>query len=680
MTLLDHALWWAEAGIPVFPTAEDKRPLTKNGHRDASLDPDEIIGMFENPHAHGIGGRMGKIAGVFAIDADLYKPGEAGESAKRYIDRLQAAKLLPETRTHKTRNGGVHFLLKSDSEWPNVNPVSGVEVKGEGGYIILPGSPGYEVEREGIAEAPTALIQELKAARSQQSGRSIDALKSAILRGEDFHDPLTQIAAKMAADGRSIDQVQADILSTMSASAAMLPTHPRHDRWRAIMENKSGELSRIVESANTKFNPTIASDALREAAGAMFAGIAPLPWVEESSAPSVPSVADYAQTGAFPFAGSRGYFASEDLKVLDQRFVMYPILSEKEVTLISADPKAGKTLISQTIAMHIATGMDLDALKVSDQRPVIYFALESQVAIRKRMEAWLRWHDPDGAKGLKQKMQMYVYEGGLNLLDEAARQDLANKLKATELWYQEQGTEDMGAIVLDTLTKAMPGGDQNSVEDTSAVFDIIEKIRAVGLCAPVIIIHHNTKGSSSPRGSGNIQAEPDTLLTVKKDEDTGQLHMRVLMARSIDDTQSFVFDIETEHLGETAQGYAVSAPVLVPAPELVDGGAAADLSAAMRYLPIYEALKNYAPNGTVHNKALHKLLKNSPDLQTAYAPFLSKRADAVEVNKFWFTLFPKEGRNVDLSDGTWNFVPTAHLNKDGKPLLAALHIRKLVSY
>jgi hypothetical protein len=82
--LLDAALDWAEAGIPVFPTGEDKRPLTRHGHKDASTDPDTIAEMFAEAgaRAHGIGGRMGKAAGLLAIDADTYKPGEAGASAR----------------------------------------------------------------------------------------------------------------------------------------------------------------------------------------------------------------------------------------------------------------------------------------------------------------------------------------------------------------------------------------------------------------------------------------------------------------------------------------------------------------------------------------------------------------------------------------------------------------------
>jgi hypothetical protein len=157
MNLIEGALFWAEQGVPVFPTAKDKRPLTSNGHLDATTDPQRIMEMFSNPTVWGIGARMGKEAGIFAIDADTYKPGASGDSAKEYVERLQRSGLLPETRIHATQSGGRHYLLRADQEWPNCKPVSGVEVKGEGGYIIVPPTPGYTVETQGLAYAPTEL-------------------------------------------------------------------------------------------------------------------------------------------------------------------------------------------------------------------------------------------------------------------------------------------------------------------------------------------------------------------------------------------------------------------------------------------------------------------------------------------------------------------------------------------
>jgi hypothetical protein len=677
--LIEAAIEWAEAGIPVFPTGEDKRPLTKNGFYDASTDPETIEAMFKDVGArlHGIGGRMGAASGIFAIDADTYKPGEAGEAAQAYVLGLSRSGMLPPTRVHATRNGGRHYLFRAE-EFPNCKPSKGVEVKGEGGYIILPPSPGYTVESRGLSDAPAKLVESLKAARSAQSATSLDVLKQNVLSGDDFHDSLTQIAAKLSSAGEPLEAVQATLLGLMNASVAASPQHPRHDRWTPIMADKSGELSRIVGSGHAKFNVAAKTDGLREAATdtikQMAAAMFPAVRMETSQLPVV--LAESYGTN-FPFAGRRGYFGHEQLDVLTEDFIMHPIYHANEVTLISADPKAGKTLVSQTLAMHIAAGLNFDDnLTVTERRPVLYFALESQTAIRKRLVAWKKFHDPDGKLYTDAKsFPFYTLEEGMNLLDENARANLVEQIKATDLWWQNEGEKKLGVIVIDTLTKAMPGGDQNSVEDTSAVFDILAKIRDAGVQAAVVIIHHNTKNGNQPRGSSNIQAEPDTLLTLAKNPETDQLELRILMARSIDDDKVFTFDVLTETLGVSNQGYTITAPVLIPGIRAVGGGedeAVKALKLEVTYKPLFEAIAELG-TGAWNCRDVHDHLKEKLAGTGLYDNQAALRSNATNLSGFFTSLIPVNGRNTESG---YNITVETGTNRSGLPTIRFFHIRK----
>ncbi len=676
--LIEAALEWAEAGVPVFPTGEDKRPLTENGFYDASTDPDTIKAMFNaaGSRLHGIGGRMGAASGLFAIDADTYKEGDAGAAAKEYVARLESQGLLPATRVHATRNGGRHYLFRA-REFPNCKPSKGVEVKGEGGYIVLPPSPGYTVESEGVATAPTVLVESLKSAKAAQSATSIDALKKNILTGDDFHDSLTQLAAKLSSAGENMETVQTTLLSLMQASVAANPKHPRHDRWEPIMADKGGELTRIVGSGHSKFNTASKTEVLRE--------VAP-EWLKEMAAAQFPAIReettqlpivraeDYGDQ--FPFAGSRGYFGHEQLDVLTEEFIMHPIYHASEVTLISADPKAGKTLVSQTLAMHIAAGIDFDdTLTVKDRRPVLYFALESQTAIRKRMVAWKKRHDPLGNRFVDERtFPFYTVEDSLNLLDETVRINLVEKIKAADAWWQNKGEKKIGVIVIDTLTKAMPGGDQNSVEDTSAVFDVIAKIKDAGIKAAVVIIHHNTKNSGTPRGSSNIQAEPDTLLTLTKNPETDNLELRILMARSIDDEKIFCFGVETETLGVSDQGYEITAPVLVAADANAPAGGdetTATLQTEMMYKPLFEAVADYGV-GVWSLKRVHAHLKQELHGTGLYDKAGLLRTASTDLSALFMALFPKSGKNVKDK----NITLETTRNRYGVPIVTFFHIRK----
>ena len=677
--LIEAAIEWAEAGIPVFPTGEDKRPLTKNGFYDASTDPETIEAMFKDAGArlHGIGGRMGAASGIFAIDADTYKPGEAGEAAQAYVLGLSRSGMLPPTRVHATRNGGRHYLFRAE-EFPNCKPSKGVEVKGEGGYIILPPSPGYTVESRGLSDAPAKLVESLKAARSAQSATTLDVLKANVLSGDDFHDSLTQIAAKLSSAGEPLEAVQATLLGLMNASVAASPQHPRHDRWTPIMADRSGELSRIVGSGHAKFNIAAKTDGLREAATdtikQMAAAMFPAVRMETSQLPVV--LAESYGTN-FPFAGRRGYFGHEQLDVLTEDFIMHPIYHANEVTLISADPKAGKTLVSQTLAMHIAAGLNFDDnLTVTERRPVLYFALESQTAIRKRLVAWKKFHDPEGKLYTDAKsFPFYTLEEGMNLLDENARANLVEQIKATDIWWQNEGEKKLGVIVIDTLTKAMPGGDQNSVEDTSAVFDILAKIRDAGVQAAVVIIHHNTKNGNQPRGSSNIQAEPDTLLTLAKNPETDQLELRILMARSIDDDKVFTFDVLTETLGVSNQGYTITAPVLIPGIRAVGGGedeAVKALKLEVTYKPLFEAIAELG-TGAWNCRDVHDHLKEKLAGTGLYDNQAALRANATNLSGFFTSLIPVNGRNTESG---YNITVETGTNRSGLPTIRFFHIRK----
>jgi hypothetical protein len=116
-------------------------------------------------------------------------------------------------------------------------------------------------------------------------------------------------------------------------------------------------------------------------------------------------------------------------------------------------------------------------------------------------------------------------------------------------------------IVIDTLTKAMPGGDQNSVEDTSQLFELIGALRSMGVTANIVFIHHLSK-QGDVRGSTNIEAEVDVVLGLGKIKNSSDVALNIRRARSMDEDNYYRFSFKSYHLGETVQGYQLYAPVI----------------------------------------------------------------------------------------------------------------------
>ena len=557
--LIAKAIEWAEAGIPVFPCGDNKAPLTENGFYDAESDPTKVKALFEfyGKSASLIGGRMGD--GIFAVDVDLYK----GDEVKQWMEEQIAAGNLPETRTHKTARGGYHFLYEGESN--SCNPVNGVEVKGEGGYVILPGSPGYTTVREGITEAPDSLLSLIRKSISKAKSSTIGQLRENILSGKDFHNSLTQIAARLAYEGHNQVEIQQQLLELMENSIARNVGNDRHARWRNIMADSGHEFSRIVSTAYTKYSDAAIRDEmqdrasgdlskLEEAAKKVFTEVPNFETPKGLTVENIEEVDDDEE----PFKG-RAYYAHEDRDIHDQKFSMYPIFAENETVVIFAEPKTGKTALSLTTALHIACGMDLGALKVTEAGACVYYALEGTRAIELRIRSW-RKHMAEKGVELPDKIPVRVVERASKFTDDDLRLKHAKDLIHADRFYKKQGIP-LKVIYIDTLTRAMSGKDQNSVEDTSALFEIVSLIREHGVTATVVFVHHKAR-TGTIRGSSNIEAEPDMLIDVSKKNSL--IQAKIARARSVEDGATFTFAIENVDLGRTLQGHELSGMVVEP--------------------------------------------------------------------------------------------------------------------
>ncbi len=137
MTLLAAALAYAAAGYPVFPCQPDKSPYTKNGYKDATTDPAQIeLWWKEHPHAL-IGMPTGMESGVAVVDLDI-KKGKDG--FKQVTDWETRSSVISRTMT-----GGAHLFFQNDDRvyCTSDKIAKGVDTRGEGGYVIVPPSPGY---------------------------------------------------------------------------------------------------------------------------------------------------------------------------------------------------------------------------------------------------------------------------------------------------------------------------------------------------------------------------------------------------------------------------------------------------------------------------------------------------------------------------------------------------------
>ena len=120
----------------LFPTI-GKVPATEHGFHDATNDPGRLCILFAaRPNADGFAIDCGR-SNLVVLDVDT-KPGLDGRDTLRDagIPWLEA-----ETPRASTPRGGEHVLFAGTVP-SRIGVLPGVDVKGVGGYVVLPPAPG----------------------------------------------------------------------------------------------------------------------------------------------------------------------------------------------------------------------------------------------------------------------------------------------------------------------------------------------------------------------------------------------------------------------------------------------------------------------------------------------------------------------------------------------------------
>jgi hypothetical protein len=174
-----EALKLAQSGIPVFICGADKKPLTANGFKDATINPDIIHEWWVRCPDALIGVPTGPRFVV--IDLDLQH-----EDAQQWLEHNRPR--LPLTRTHATRSGGKHLLFAPNDKMKCTASKLGphIDTRGHGGYIIWWPACGLEVlHRDALAPVPDWIIEALnpKPVPITTSRICVNAPSAASLRG-----------------------------------------------------------------------------------------------------------------------------------------------------------------------------------------------------------------------------------------------------------------------------------------------------------------------------------------------------------------------------------------------------------------------------------------------------------------------------------------------------------------
>lgn len=268
---------------------------------------------------------------------------------------------------------------------------------------------------------------------------------------------------------------------------------------------------------------------------------------------------------------------------IDVRDFVQGLLLERSSIVIYGQSNSGKTFWTTTLALHIAAGQPWHGRRV-EQGGVIYCALEGGIGFSNRVAAW-REETGFGSYDLP----FAAIPAALNLLDPEADTvpliDAVNQAK-------KRMAAPLRLIVIDTLARALAGGNENAPDDMGALVGNMDRIRAE-TGAAVAFVHHSGKDQAKgARGHSSLQAAIDTEIEVTADEFGEGRMATVVKQRELRKGEAFSFTLRTVELGQNRHGEPVTTCVV----EAGEGHTAGAVTARRRL--------------TGHNKRALEILAN----------------------------------------------------------------------
>jgi AAA domain len=242
-----------------------------------------------------------------------------------------------------------------------------------------------------------------------------------------------------------------------------------------------------------------------------------------------------------------------------KEWLVHNLLGHGEASTIYGKPGDGKSVLAEDLGLHVAAGWPWHGRPVR-RGAVLYIALDRRELVKRRAIAFRKKHEVLDLP--------FAIVGGL--YDFRDKRTVANIVEiAREV--EELTGEQLVLIEIDTLSRALCGGDENSPKDMGAIV-ASTTILQQGTGAHVLWIHHiPVDGGERLRGHGALLGAMDTTISVAK---AGASRIAtVAKANDSEEGAQVAFTLESVSIGQDAEGIeTTTAPVVVPA-KLEAGGA-----------------------------------------------------------------------------------------------------------
>ncbi len=199
------------------------------------------------------------------------------------------------------------------------------------------------------------------------------------------------------------------------------------------------------------------------------------------------------------------YTADELLALPAPSWLLEDHLPRGSLAVLYGPPGVGKSFLALAWALAVSTHTPW--LRWATQAgPALYIGAEGGAALGQRVKACREAH------------ALTAHGHWLRLLREAVNLlELRDVDALLASWASLQLGFNPALVVIDTLSRCMAGGDENSAQDVGRVIANTDVIRRA-THATVLLVHHTGKNELQERGSSALRGAADAMFALKADD------------------------------------------------------------------------------------------------------------------------------------------------------------------
>ncbi len=560
-----------------------KHPVGGEWQKRASKDPEVIKELFKGLSAeYNYGIATGPESGIFVVDVD----GDVGKASLK--DLTDKNGILPVTLTCNTGNG-FHLFFK----YPEGRTIKGkasklapnVDIRGNGNQVVGSGSVHHsgrvyqwDNPLEDVSDAPQWLIDMIceennnqhKLAQNSTDGLNLNTNRLSSLNLDRRHSNDEVIEMLSFLDpGMGHDDW---LYIGMALHDGGYPFHIWDDwskggvnytgdtaiRWKSFHGGKGMSMGTLVKMARdagyhkniveNKINDILNKHSKEQVTAPELIKNNPEDATDNNCDKKEENKAEEPRKNKFFYTNAPDI--NIDLEVND--FVQ-GLLTENAMSVVYGESNCGKTFFMSDLAFHVAQGKRYNGRRV-EKGNVLYLSLEGKRGIKNRIAAYKMENnvDLDGFLMMPCQVDFINSEDDIPQLVELIME--ANKAF----------DHNIKLVVVDTLARAIGGGDENSGVDMGTLVkhsDLIRQYTNAHIC----FIHHSGKNKAlGARGHSSLRAAVDTEIEISRAENADYSTVKIPKQRDMDRDNDFYFKLKRVVLGMNRWMEEVTSCVVEP--------------------------------------------------------------------------------------------------------------------